>query len=113
MDGGFDDIEMRNRNIEEEEEEREEETNLLDPNISINIINKENPRFNRVADIPDVRKDAGSMKKSMTEDRKKSFKKIYDITLEKKNGPDSSILIDNTEFVKDQKGKVSIFFKGK
>ena len=48
----------------------------------------------------------------MTNDRKKSFKKIFNINLEKKNGPDNSILLDKTEFVRDQKGNVSVMFKG-
>ena len=83
---GFDDIEMKNRNIEEEEEE-EGETCFGggDPenhNRSINIINTENPKskFNRVGhrrigSVPDIKKYIGSMSRSMTSDRKKSFKK--------------------------------------
>ena len=65
---GFDDIEMRNRNMEEEEEEEEGETSfggddLEDHNRSINIINTENPKskFNRVGrrrsgSVPDIKK---------------------------------------------------------
>ena len=57
MSEGFDDIEMKNRNMEEEEEERETsfggddlEDNPEGHNRSINIINTENPKrkFNRV-----------------------------------------------------------------
>ena len=69
-------------------------------------------KFNTV-DIPDVKKDAKGMKKSMTEDKKNSFRKIFDISLAKKNGENSKMLLDNTEFVKNEKGKVSIYFKGK
>ena len=43
---------------------------------------------------------------------KKSFKNMFNINLEKKNGPNNSILLDKTEFVRDQKGNVSIMFKG-
>ena len=119
---GFDDIEMKQREKQMEAEadddyDYDEETNFggRDPNESIQIFDAGNPRFNRVVDddIPDVRKDAGSMKKSMTEDRKKSFKKIFDVTLKKKYGPNSSILIDKTEVVKNKQGNVSIIFKGK
>ena len=37
---------------------------------------------------------------------------MFNINLEKKNGPNNSILLDKTEFVRDQKGNVSIMFKG-
>ena len=96
--GGFDDIEMKNRNstaedIEEEEKEEEGETSfggdiLEDHNRSINIINYENSvnaenpksKFNRVGrkqdgSVSNIKKDIGSMRRSMTSDRKKSFKK--------------------------------------
>ena len=88
--GGFDDIEMNKINMEEEEEEENEEISfggddLEDHNRSINIINTENPKseqreFNSVGrkrsgSVPDVRKDIGSMRRSMTSDRKKSLKK--------------------------------------
>ena len=61
----------------------------------------------------DIKKYAGSIRKSLTNDRKKSFKKIFNLNLEKKNGPSNSILLDNTLFVRDEKGNVSILFKGK
>ena len=107
--------------MEEKEEEGETsfgrddlEDNPVGHNRSINIINTENPKskFNRVKYIPDVKKDAGSIRRLITGDRKKSFKKIFDVTLEKKNGPNNSILLDKTTFVRDQKGNVSIIFKG-
>ena len=94
---GFDDFEMKNRNYEED-----------DHNWSINT---ENPKYERV-EIPDVKKDTGSMRKSLTSDRKKSFEKIFNLNLEKKNGPNNSILLDNTVFVRDLSGNVSIEFKG-
>ena len=114
-------LKWKNRNMEEKEEEGETsfgrddlEDNPVGHNRSINIINTENPKskFNRVKYIPDVKKDAGSIRRLITGDRKKSFKKIFDVTLEKKNGPNSSILLDKTVFVRDQKGNVSIIFKG-
>ena len=68
--GGFDDIEMKNRNIEEEGETSFGGDDLEDHNISIIIINIEKPKskFNRV---PDVKKDARSIRTSITSDRKK------------------------------------------
>ena len=122
--GGFDDLEMKNINEEKEEEENErmnEETSFNNDddshNNSINIINTSNPKskYSRVdyrKYILDVKKDAGSIRKSLTNDKKKSFKKIFNVNLEKKNGPNNSILLNNTVFVRDQKGNVSIVFKG-
>ena len=116
--GGFDDFEINKMN-EEKEEMREGETNfggddLESHNRSINIINTENPKskFNRVDNIPDIKKDTGSMRRSMTSDRKKSFKKIFKVNLEKKNVPNSSILLDETVFL-IEKENISIVFKGK
>ena len=122
--GGFDDIEMKNRNMEEENKRNNEDYeidtsfNNDDHNNSINIINTSNPKskYSRVDYrnyIPDVKKDAGSISKSLTNGRKKSFKKISNVSLEKKNGPNNSILLDNTVFVRDPSGNISIEFKGK
>ena len=62
MTEGFDDFEMKNKNMEEEEENKRinEETSLIDDeeddhNRSINIINTENPIYERV-EIPDIKK---------------------------------------------------------
>ena len=124
--GGFDDIEMKNRNMEEEEEEdeRNKETSFNNDdelaqspcshNNSINIINTSNPkskysRVDHMKYIPDVKKDAGSIRKSLTNDRKKSFKKIFNVNLEKKNRPSNSILLDNTVFVRSEEIKKKIF----
>ena len=56
----------------------------------------------------------------ITNDKKLSFKKIFKIRSEKKNGPNNSILLDNTIFVRYPKGNskagtsnVSIKSKGK
>ena len=118
--GEFDDIEMQNRNLMEEEEEEEEykeaETDLggKDPNESIQIFNTENPRFQRTEwEIPDVKKDAKGMKKSITEDRKKSFRKIFNVDIKKENGKNSSELIDNTNFIRIDNGKLAILYKDK
>ena len=123
---GFDDIEMNNLDKEKEENERMTEDYEVDTsfnnddyhNNSINIINTENTKskFNRVdfkEQIPDVKKATGSMRRSFTNDRKKSFKKIFDVTFEQKNGTNNSILLDNTVFVRDPSGNTSIEFKGK
>ena len=110
--GGFDDLEMKDINEEKEEdyevdnERRNEETSLINDDDydelarfpcshdnSINIINTSNPKIkcSRVDSersereyIPDVNQDAGSIRKSLTNDRKKSFKKIFNVNLENK-----------------------------
>ena len=122
---GFDDIEMRNRNIEEEEEERkneEEETSFNNDdehNRSINIINTSNSKskYSRVdyrKYIPDINKDVRSIRKSLTNDRRNLSKKIFNVNLEKKNGPNSSILLDDTVFVRSEKTEnIFIEFEGK
>ena len=99
---GFDDIEMKNRNsiaegIKEEGETSFGRDDLEDPSASINIINTENSvnaenrkiKFNRVGrkqseSVLDIKKDIGSMRRSMTSDRKKFFQKIFDVNIEKK-----------------------------
>ena len=93
---GFNDIEMENRNMVKEEEEGETgfgRDDIEDHNRGINTINTENrkSRFNTVGhrrsgSVPDIKKDIGTMRRSMTSDRKKSFKKIFDVTIEKKMG---------------------------
>ena len=128
---GFDDIEMRNTNMEEEKEDREDEEGETsfggdDPedreehNRSIDIINTENPKskFSRVYqraewEIPDDEKGirVPVIKKSsivLINERKKSFKEIFKIRLEKKNGENNTILLEKTEFVRNE-----IFFEGK
>ena len=84
--GEFDDLEMRDRYkdllSEEEEEDDNEETSFLDARENLaspplrRMISPErsHKKLERV-DIPDIRKDAGGMKKSMTEDKKRSIKK--------------------------------------
>ena len=49
----------------------------------------------------------------ITNDKKLSFKKTFKIRFEKKNGPNNSILLENTVFVRGPSGNVSIEFKGK
>ena len=103
--GGFDDLEMKDINEQKEEEyevdneRRNEETSFINDDElawsprsndnNINIINTSNPKikYSRVDNsdyIHDVNKDAGSIRKSLTNDKKKSFKKIFKVNLEKK-----------------------------
>ena len=133
--GGFDDIEMRNRNLREEEEreeEGEEETNfksddddeLEEENGLLKGLKRLNSREERRekpfipnVDIPDdgipnVKKDAGSIRKIVTNDRKKSFKEIFHLPLKKSYGENSTLLLDETRFEKKDDNNVEIYFKG-
>ena len=90
--GGFDDIEMRNKNLREEEEEeyKEAETKFSDDDDPWGIgdypenFDEGSPKmkFNTV-DIPDVKKDAKGMKKSLTEDKEKYLMLLLKRKMEK------------------------------
>ena len=95
--GGFDDIEMRNKKLREEEEEEEEEeykeaeTKFSDDDDPWGIgdypenYDEGSPKrkFNTV-DIPDVKKDVKGMKKSLTEDKKNLSEKYLIFLLQRK-----------------------------
>ena len=53
------------------------------------------------------------MKKSLTEDKKKSLRKIFDVDIKKENGVASRELIDNTNFIRMDNGKLAILYKDK
>ena len=63
-----------------------------------------------VVDIPDVKKDAASIRKIIINDRKRSFKEIFDLPLKKNYGENSQILLDETRFEK-RDNNVEIYFK--
>ena len=85
---------------------------------SFNIIKRSNPksRYSMVESegsehdyMPDVNEDAGLMRKSLINDRKKSFKKIFNVNLEKKNGPSNSILLDTNQRPHQRRSSQKIF----
>ena len=85
---GFDDIEMQNRNREEEAETKfDDDDDPWDIGKEPENLDSGSPKikFNTV-DIPDIKKDAGAMKKSITEDKKKSFKKFFKVDIYKQDG---------------------------
>ena len=53
------------------------------------------------------------IKRSITNDVKKVFKDIFDVTIEKKNGHNSESIIENTRFQNAKDGRFTIEFKGK
>ena len=49
--------------------------------------------------IPNVGKDVASIKRSITNDVKKIFKYVFDVSIQKKNGKNSKDILENTKFV--------------
>ena len=131
--GGFDDyndFEMKEREQQEQQEQQErqeaeqaeQETNFDDDDVVVDL-NDDRPR-----DVDDVRvdlqdnlddlldeigKDTHNVRRATTNNTKKVFKNVFDVTLEKKNGPNSKIVLDNTEFIAEKNGSIGIEYKGK
>ena len=124
----FDDYEMKEREQEQEREQErareeleeanqeEEETNFDDiDDVIIDIGNREDQLENPDLDldgIPNVGKDVAGIKRSITDDIKKIFRDIFDVSIEKKNGKNSKDIIENTKFVSSKNGRISIEYKG-
>ena len=131
----FDDYEMKEREQEQEreqervreeseareqaDEEAEQETNFDD--IEAIIVDSTRPvdvdlgghnDWNPVDDVPNVGKDVASIKRSITNDVKRIFKDIFNMSIEKKNGKNSKIILENTRFIEATHGRISIEFKG-
>ena len=115
-------IGMKDRNRERYEEERrgneQEETNIDDNrpgDESILIIDGSNTNFKRVDDdepstseIPDVRRDIGNMRRDITLDKKRVIKEELRATINKKDGPNSTLIYDKLKFKFNEKtGKVT------
>ena len=64
-------------------------------------------------EIPNVNRDIASIKRSITNDVKKIFKDIFNVGIEKKNGPHSESILENTRFQNAKDGRFTIEFKGK
>ena len=117
------DIDMKDLDRERETQRANEggggeETNLDDnrpDDESILVIDGSNPDFTRVGDdepstseIPDARRDAGNMKRDITYDKKKALKEELGITINKGDGPNSTLIYDNLRFKPNEKsGKVT------
>ena len=62
--------------------------------------------------VPNVKKDIGSIKRSITNDVKRIFNNNFNVSIEKKHGKNSKIILENTRFIEATHGRVSIEFKG-
>ena len=125
----FDDYEMKEREQEQEREQErareeleeanqeEEETNFDDiEDVIIDIGNREDQLDQLenldLDNIPNVGKDMAGIKRSITDDIKRVFKEVFDVSIKKKNGKNSSAILENTRFLESRNGRISIEFKG-
>ena len=120
----FDNYEMKEKEQEQEQERiREEqeleeanqdqaETNFDDIDDVLIDIGALEDRINELDEIPNVGVDVGNIRRAITNDIKKVFRNVFDISIEKKNGTGSKEVLENTKFISNKNGKLSIEFKG-
>ena len=105
----------------EQEQEQEQETNFDEfEDVVVDLENLEAKRSDANVDmdlggseIPNVNRDIAGIKRSITNDVKKIFKDIFNVTIEKKNGHNSESILENTRFQNAKDGRFTIEFKGK
>ena len=94
---------------EREAEEAQQETNFDDiDDVLIDIGALED----NLDEIPNIGADVGNIRRAITNDVKKVFRSVFDISIEKKNGEGSSKILENTRFTSSRNGRISIEFKG-
>ena len=101
-----------------EREQAEQETNFDDDDVVVDLGD------DRSRDVDDVRvdlddllddigKDTHNVRRATTNNTKKVFKNVFDVTLEKKNGSNSKSILENTKFIAEKNGSIGIEYKGK
>ena len=119
----FDNYEMKEREQEKEQEreiekmeeayrEVEEETNFDNIDDVLIDIGTLEDRIANLDEVPNVGVDVGNIRRAITNDVKKVFRSVFDVSIEKKNGESSRKVLENTKFISSKNGKVSIEFKG-
>ena len=120
----FDNYEMKEKEQEQEQERiREEqeleeanqdqaETNFDDIDDVLIDIGALEDKIIDLDEIPNVGVDVGNIRRAITNDVKKVFRSVFDISIEKKNGKGSAEILENTRFTSSRNGRVSIEFKG-
>ena len=106
--------------MEWNEAEKEQETNFDDfEDVVVDLENLEDQQRQAssevdmdIGGIPNVRKDIAGIKRSITNDVKRVFKDIFKVSIEKKNGPHSESILENTRFQSSRDGRFTIEFKG-
>ena len=127
MEENANDIELEDLDRERETQQvtEEEETSFFDDrrpgDESILIIDGSNPVFTRVdvdlpsaSEIPNPRRDAGVMKRHIIHYMKQFLKKGLGLTVNKGDGPNSTIIYDKVRFTTDKDDKINgATYKGK
>ena len=117
-----DDIKLEDLDRERETETNEKgETSFIDDrpgDESILIIDTSNPVFTRPDDddplVPNPRRDAGVIRRHIIHDKKQFLKTELGITVNKGDGPNSTILYDELRTVTGKDGKINgATYKGK
>ena len=125
----FDNYEMKEKEQEQEQAEREreaeeanqgveEETNFDDiDDVLVDIgVRDQQDQLDDIDDIGDLLNDIGkdthNVRRLTTNNIKKVFKNVFDISIEKNNGKGSSKILEDTRFTSSKNGRVSIEFKG-
>ena len=130
---GFDDYEMKEREQEQEQEQerireeqeleeanREQESNFDDDNdVVVDLGDREDKSRDRedqevdIGDLlDDIGKDTHNVRRATTNNIKKVFKNVFDVSLEKKNGTNSKRVLEDTKFISSKNGRLSIEYKG-
>ena len=124
----FDNYEMKEKEQEQEQEQErerqeaeeanqggEEETNFDDiDDLLVDIGGQD--QLDNIDDIgdllDDIGKDTHNVRRATTNNIKKVFRSVFDISIEKKNGQGSTKILENTKFISSKNRRISIEFKG-
>ena len=114
-----DDIELKDLDRERQQVIGEEETSFMDNDRepggeSILIFDGSDPVFTRVdtdgpstSKIPNVGRDVGVMRRHIIHDMKQFLKKGLGLTINKGDGPNSTIIYDKVRFTTDKSNKIN------
>ena len=132
---GFDDYETKEREQEQEQEQErmreqqeleeanreqaEQETNFDDDDdVVVDLGDQEDYDRDRDQEVDigdlldDIGKDTHNVRRATTNNIKKVFKNVFDVSLEKKNGTNSKRVLEDTKFISSKNGRLSIEYKG-
>ena len=126
----FDDYEMKEKEQEQEREQErvreeqeqaeanqdQEETNFDDIDDVVVDVGGQDLGDDGEFDLGDlldnIGKDTHNVRRATTNNIKKVFKNVFDISIEKQNGVGSKKVLENTKFISNKNGRLSIEFKG-
>ena len=123
----FDNYEMKEKEQEQEREQErvreeqeqaeanqdQEETNFDDIDDIVVDIGGQGENLEDLGDLLDnIGKDTHNVRRATTNNIKKVFRNVFDVSIEKKNGESITKVLENTKFISSRNGKVSIEFKG-